>query len=302
MLRGRLAFLQYEAGELEEALRLYDRLSEYSPPSARDLYASFSRSLISPLLFAVGRAEEALAILVQAVEFARQTGLEDLGSLLAAEANLRLRMGDIGFAVRWSEENGCSIDEEIRYLRIDSLLVFARLLLAQQRKEEAGRLLARMQSFLAGTGMRRPLITVDILQSLQADQAGDRAAALAHLSEALRGAAPENYLRAFLDEDERLLAFLPAARSVAPAFTTRIMAAAAPAVAGPPAVRKEGLSVREREILQLIADGLTNAEIAARLVIAPATAKRHINNIFGKLGVSSRTQALAKAKRLNLLH
>lgn len=63
----------------------------------------------------------------------------------------------------------------------------------------------------------------------------------------------------------------------------------------------EPLSERELEILRLIAAGQSNEEIAQTLVIAMGTVKKHINNIYGKLGVHSRTQALAQAKTLNLL-
>ena len=63
----------------------------------------------------------------------------------------------------------------------------------------------------------------------------------------------------------------------------------------------EPLSEREREVLRLIADGLSNAEIADRLVIAQGTVKRHVNNIYGKLGVQSRTQAVARSRELGLL-
>ncbi len=63
----------------------------------------------------------------------------------------------------------------------------------------------------------------------------------------------------------------------------------------------EPLSERELEVLRLIADGLSNAEIAEKLVIAQGTVKRHINNIYGKLGVQSRTQAVAKAREIRLL-
>jgi LuxR family maltose regulon positive regulatory protein len=63
----------------------------------------------------------------------------------------------------------------------------------------------------------------------------------------------------------------------------------------------EPLSERELEVLRLIADGYSNQEIAARLVVALSTIKTHINNIYGKLGVQSRTQALARARTLNLL-
>ena len=61
------------------------------------------------------------------------------------------------------------------------------------------------------------------------------------------------------------------------------------------------LNEREIEVLHLIAEGLSNHEIAERLVIALSTVKWHINNLFGKLGVHSRTQAVAQAKELGLL-
>ena len=61
------------------------------------------------------------------------------------------------------------------------------------------------------------------------------------------------------------------------------------------------LNERELEVLRLIAEGLSNHEIAERLVIALSTVKWHINNLFGKLGVRSRTQAIAQAKELGLL-
>jgi LuxR family maltose regulon positive regulatory protein len=63
----------------------------------------------------------------------------------------------------------------------------------------------------------------------------------------------------------------------------------------------EPLTQREMEILQLIAAGLSNREIADRLVVTLATVKRHINNLYGKLGVASRTRAIVEARRLNLL-
>jgi len=61
------------------------------------------------------------------------------------------------------------------------------------------------------------------------------------------------------------------------------------------------LSARELEILHLIADGLSNQAIADQFVVALSTVKKHVNNLYGKLDVQSRTQALARARELNLL-
>jgi LuxR family maltose regulon positive regulatory protein len=61
------------------------------------------------------------------------------------------------------------------------------------------------------------------------------------------------------------------------------------------------LSQRELEVLRLIADGATNREIADQLVLTVNTVKRHISNIFGKLQVGNRAQAIARARQMDLL-
>jgi len=72
----------------------------------------------------------------------------------------------------------------------------------------------------------------------------------------------------------------------------------------PPSVLLPGnetMSARELEVLKLAADGLSNREIAERLFVTVGTVKKHLNNIFGKLGVERRTQAVTRARELNLL-
>jgi LuxR family maltose regulon positive regulatory protein len=70
---------------------------------------------------------------------------------------------------------------------------------------------------------------------------------------------------------------------------------------GPIRLGGERLSEREIEVLRFVAAGASNAAVAEHLVIAPSTVKRHLGNIYGKLDVASRTQAIARARDLTLL-
>ena len=125
----------------------------------------------------------------------------------------------------------------------------------------------------------------------------------------MESAAPGDYYRAFLDEEDQLLDPLPDLRHLAPDFVDQLLAYAGRDQADTDITTKfpaaqplvEPLSERELEVLRLIAAGLTNREIAQELVIAIGTVKRHINNLYGKLGVHSRTQATARARDLRLI-
>jgi LuxR family transcriptional regulator, maltose regulon positive regulatory protein len=128
--------------------------------------------------------------------------------------------------------------------------------------------------------------------------------ALAELAEAVHLAEPEGYLSSFVDEGDPLrhlltkLEGVPYAKQILAAFPPQGGAAQK---ASPSASQAAVLSEREREVVLLIADGLSNQEIADRLFISLATVKTHINNIFNKLGVSNRMQAIARLKELGLI-
>jgi LuxR family maltose regulon positive regulatory protein len=147
-------------------------------------------------------------------------------------------------------------------------------------------------------------MTVTLLQALTAEKSGDHTAACDLVARAVHIAAPQDYFRALLDEGPALIALLPAARHAAPAFINQLLDFAGLPMARRPVAAQpliEPLSERELAVLRLIAAGLSNLEIAQELVIAAGTVKRHINHIYGKLGVQSRTQAIVKARELRLL-
>jgi ATP/maltotriose-dependent transcriptional regulator MalT len=81
-------------------------------------------------------------------------------------------------------------------------------------------------------------------------------------------------------------------------FTPAVSVQPAGRVPQPPG---EPLSDRELEVLRAIASGLSNAEAARRLYLSPFTVKKHLENIYGKLGVHNRTEAIARAQGLRLI-
>ncbi len=126
-------------------------------------------------------------------------------------------------------------------------------------------------------------------------------------------AEPEGYIRLFVDEGPPMEELLRRARSsdVAPNYLSKLLAAfpveesqiSAPSPHASTSHRLlvEPLTEREMELLRLVAAGLTNVEIAEKLFLSLGTVKKHLNNIFGKLDVGNRTQAIARARELELL-
>jgi LuxR family maltose regulon positive regulatory protein len=135
---------------------------------------------------------------------------------------------------------------------------------------------------------------------------------MAALERALAAAEPGGFLRIFVDEGPSMARLLYEAvtRGIAPDYARRLLSAfpvaepeqtTASEKQAPQSELVEPLSERELEVLLLFAEGLTNQEIASRLFLSLNTVKAHSSNIYGKLGVHSRTQAVARARALGLL-
>ncbi len=321
MLLSRLGMLYYEANQLDEARTCLDQGLALSEQLGLAGSSMLSLGFSAPTLHAQGETTAALRALREAHRLAVETGLADADWSLALEANIHLQQGDLPAAQAWAAGLGLSPDDEPGYLTADQYLVYAQLLLVQGRLAEARGLLARLERMTRDRGLNRWLISVRILQALVAARLGDAQRVRDHLALALETAAPEEYVRAFVDEGPAVAPLLSQVRDVNPDFVDRLLSAfedkgwragreeeaprpSAPTAGpcgGPALPLIEPLSNRELEVVGLIAAGLTNREIAQELVIAVGTVKRHTNNIYGKLGVQNRTQAVARVREFGLL-
>jgi LuxR family maltose regulon positive regulatory protein len=243
----------------------------------------------------------------------------------AYRARLDVHRGDLAAGERWAEEAGLGPDAEPAYLNEFALLTLARILIARNEAASALRLLARLRAAAEIAGRTGSVLETRVLEALARQAGDDEAGAHSALETALALAEPEGYVRLFVDEGAPLAALLARLRSAGRrarhepgtpalhAYVDRLLAAFAPPgpasghgasgriAIGPSPALPEPLTPREGEVLALIADGLTNPEIAARLFVTVGTVKSYVNGIFAKLGAVSRTQAVARARTLGLL-
>jgi len=230
------------------------------------------------------------------------------------QVRLWLACGELDRATRWLEQVDLRERHGTPFAREREEVACARVMLAEDQPTLA---LQRLDPVLqrATAGQRwGHVIEVRLLQALAYHMLSQETQALNALSEAVRLAEPEGYIRSFVDEstpmetllyrlrkrdlksgptpylDTLLAAFQQESRARAQA-EERIQAQALP----------EPLSERELQVLQLLAQGLSNQEIAQELIIAIDTVKRHVSHIFSKLGVHNRIQATKQARELGLL-
>jgi LuxR family maltose regulon positive regulatory protein len=249
------------------------------------------------------------ALLIQQIEqLLRSSRLSPMEaeSGSAWHARLALAQGDLAEASRWVQERQIGVDDELRPPRELEYLTLARVLIAQQRSHEALPMLARLLHLAERELRMGNALEILVLQALASRAGGDEVGAVERLSRALSLAEPEGYIRLFVDEGEPMVALLRRAyaRGLAPAYVATLLAAAGVAELAAPAparVLLEPLTEREREVLRLLVAGLSNAAMAQELVITVGTVKSHINHIYGKLGVQSRSQAIARTHCLHLL-
>ncbi len=248
-------------------------------------------------------------------------------TLTTRQVQIHLALGDVEGATRWAAPLLKTLDSPAGAESCPLLLLevvqasAARVLIAGREIDRALGVLAELEATAGPAGRNGRLIEAGMLRALalqKQDLDSARSAALESFIKALELAEPEGYLQSFVEEGPGIVPLLteverlPSVPVRMRGYARRILDAfqashpgAALADAGEPLPAETGLvealTRRELEVLGLIAAGCSNQEIATRLVITLSAVKKHTGNIFGKLGVSSRTQALARAHELGLL-
>ncbi len=235
----------------------------------------------------------------------------------AWRARVQLVRGNLQAATSWAEQCGISLTEsDLRYVREREYVTLARVRIAEGREKPSPALLQGTFHFLdrllqdaEAKARGSSVLELLLLQSLALAAHGERNAALSTLARALSLGEPQGYIRLFVDEGAPMRNLLREARSrrIAPHAVATLLVAfelgegAPVSTASPADVLIEAFTAREREVLQLLAEGASNREIAQSLVVSTGTVKKYVYHLCSKLGVQSRMQALARARVLHLL-
>ncbi|MES0361799.1 MAG: LuxR C-terminal-related transcriptional regulator, partial [Anaerolineales bacterium] len=259
------------------------------------------------------------------VDLARQLAVQFDASTMddelveAYQAQLWIVQGKFEQVLRWVEDKQLEkiVAQKIGESRFDPMWeihsqTLARVYISQGRYEDALRVIEPMLEMAKASQRMRSVLRMLAMQAVIFKCMGDTQNALQILEQALNLAKEEGFVRTFLDEGEPMIQLLyeAAANGIVPEYTGQLLAAYTSPETSSESLKSEKkdqiemvepLSEREVEVLELIAEGYSNQEIATRLHISLSTVKGHTSNIYGKLSVNKRTQAVARAKELGIL-
>jgi LuxR family transcriptional regulator, maltose regulon positive regulatory protein len=310
-LHDRLAIIKYEMNDLESATYHISEAARLSQGSNnKELQASCS--IIQALIHqAQGETREALSF----VEETERTSFEgDISSRSASILPLRVRMwfaqGNTRAVAQslQTQEPTCGVVEPCASLTFpqDTLdMSSAYINVAEGKYKEADLALEKLQIGAEKAGRKGNLIEIILLRALANRSQGKAVEAIALLNRALALAESEGYTRIFIDLGSPMASLLKeaASQTAVPDYIQKLLKEFGERGKHTQAYQPlvEPLSSRESEILKLMAKELSNGEIARKLFLTIGTVKTHAHNIYAKLGVTSRLQAINRARNLNLL-
>jgi len=303
-----------ELNKLDEASALVEKSMELTERGGDADSLGWSYLSLIRILFSKGDLEGAEESIQKIFRLAQESILPTwiIHQNTVWQSRIWLAQDKLEAASNWVNECDLDLKNNPFYLDCLEYLGIARIFIRQGNWKEAISILDQLLEPARMGGDKTREIEVLILQALAFQSGGDRNKAISSLEKALDLGEPRGFCRIFVDEGETMAKLLYDALScgIQSNYTSRLLTAFPQEEVDKPSQLKlrendeeliETLSEREIEVLQLIAEGLSNANIASRLFLSLGTVKTHARNIYAKLGVHNRTEAVARARVLGIL-
>lgn len=310
MING-LGGLHFEWNEIEEAAAYFHRsvvLGNRTGITDVSIEANLGEASIAILQGDSDKAETILDDLIALIRPANLAGISETSE--AIRANYYMQMGKLATAVRWANASGYQLQDRPAYSQCSYYRLLAEVRLAEARETgdttalpQIASLLAYLQDMLQTAGYTQGVLEIHILQALTFDMMGKQTAALSSLQSALNLAQPGGYIRTFVRFGRPLQTLLLQVNYADPNYVRRILAAFPQPSESATAtgIHTDLLTEREWDVLNELAAGLTNKEIQSKLFVSKNTVRTHLKNLYSKLGVDNRTQAVIRAREMGLL-
>jgi LuxR family transcriptional regulator, maltose regulon positive regulatory protein len=315
-----LGMVLYEWNDLPAAERTLNEGISVGQQTGRGRYWPLLYAVRAQVLAAQGSAAQATRSMEQALVLSRLLDSErDVAEVQAQQARLWQTQGDAQEAEGWLAAHAPAIEKELKFEHLSVYLTMARIAIAQERQQPGSgdmygvlRILDQLLQAALSDERRRDAVEILVVMSLAYAARHELERACEALSRALVLAEPEGYVRTFVDEGTSMRTLLMMQREQPPTneagkrerqYIDRLLDAF-PQDSRPTPIASTGsiiLSDREHAVLRLLAAGRAISEIAAQLIISPHTARTHVKNIYAKLDVHSRVQAVERARSLQLL-
>lgn len=305
ILYRHLSNIEYELNNLSEA-EFYARMAVTSCQQSGEKEALYiAYAVLAKVCLGFGEIKKSDQYLNLMTDLLERTATDGLVIGNNIRNHFHLLQGRTEGSETWVSERGLTPNDLLDYTKRLEYQNFARLLAFQGNYSQALKVINSILLEIEKVGDKWHYLRGKILQAKILHWMNKPEEALHALQEALDLASPEGYIRSFLDEGDAIpqLLYLALQKGIYPEFCNTLLENFDLQTEKNPSKYNlvETLSERELDVLFHIAQGCSNKEIAQELLLSLSTIKSHARNIFGKLGVKSRTEAVAKARLYGLL-
>ena len=308
-----LGFLHFQWHEMDQAAAYYEQAMNWA-----------QRTGITDILFdaflgqaelACWRGEPHIALDIMALfqQFAQRSRLSEIIEISdLLNASFHLKAGQLETAVRWANASGLAVHDQPTFRLHNHYKLFIAIRISQSRHSgeksqlpALSQLTERLLNLLRQLNYNFDVIELLIWKTVLHEQQGDEVRALDCLQTAVDLAYKGSIIHPFVDKGSTIQALLPHLTGTHPPYIHSLLHAFTSPLSSPlsplPSSLPDPLTEREQEVLTCIVAGLSNKAIQEKLFISKNTVRTHIKNLYSKLNVSSRTQAIARAHELKPL-